>query len=121
MATPGKIKDPRLPPPAPRSFSQKATSDQLVSVTIAQFINAKVSRQHRDILIEIGKFLVATDVDDLGLIANSTYVQSELQSVIDKLDAIAANQRAILKLFRDLVALSTTKILEIETNQAPGG
>lgn len=115
MAKPGAVSNVLLPPPAPRSFSQKAISDQLVTLSLVALSNALAERQHRDVLIDIGALVVPSDVADLGITANSTYVQSELQSVIDKIDAVAANQRAILSLLRDLTGSPATKILRIET------
>lgn len=116
MAKPGVPRDVLLPPPAPRSFSQKATSDQLVNVTLVLLTDALAMRQHRDVLLDYSELVVPSDIADLGLTANSTYVQSELQSVIDKLDALAANQRAILALLTKVVESPATKIIQIDTS-----
>ncbi len=121
MAIPGAITDVLIPPPAPRSFSQKATGTQLVSLTLVALINSLLERQHREVLIDIGALVVPEEVQDLGITANSTYVQAELQSVIDKLDEVAANQRAILTLLSDLVISPATKILAVDTSGGSGG
>ena len=117
MADPGTIFDILLAPPAPREFGQKSTSDQLVTVTLAFLTNSKAARQHRDILIDMGALVAPSDIADLGSTASGTYVQAELQAVIDKLDAITANQRAILDLLRELISSASTKILSIDTGQ----
>jgi hypothetical protein len=121
MAKPGTIKDVLIPPPAPRDFSQKATGAQLVRLTQVSLINSLVERQHRAVLIDIGALVMPGDVQDLGITANSTYVQAELQSVIDKLDVLAANQRAILSLLTDLVTSPATKIVEVDIFGGSGG
>ncbi len=121
MAKVGTIKDVMIPPPAPRDFSQKATGAQLVQLGLVALVNSLLERQHRDVLIDIGALVVPEEVVDLGITANSTYVQAELQSIIDKLDEVAANQRAILTLLSDLVASPTTKILAVDTSGGSGG
>lgn len=121
MAKAGTITDVLIPPPAPRSFSQKATGIQLVSLTRVALVNSLLERQHREVMIDIGALVVPGDVGDLGITANSTYVQAELQSVIDKLDELAANQRAILDLLTDLVTSPATKIVAVDTSRGSGG
>ena len=117
MADPGIITDILLAPPAPRQFGQKSTNDQLVTVTLAFLTNSLAARQHRDILIDIGALVAPSDIANLASTASAGYVQAELQAVIDKLDAITANQRTILTLLRDLISSASTKILSIDTGQ----
>lgn len=121
MAKAGTITDVLIPPPAPRSFAQKATAAQLVILSRVALVNSLMERQHRQVLIDIGGLVVPGDVVDLGITANSTYVQAELQSVIGKLDEVAANQRAILTLLTDLVTSPATKIVAVDTSGGSGG
>lgn len=94
-----------LVPDAPRDADIKSLQNHLQRLSLTVRFNATLSRQHRGLLLAIKALTVPPEVLALGTTASGTYVQSELQAVIDKIDAIAANQRLILDLLGALVAL----------------
>lgn len=93
-----------------REANPEVLRNELVRAVNDLRIIARLDRQHRKLLLAIADLAVPDGIDDLGGTAGGVYSAAELQSVMDKLDEISANQRAILALLTALVALPDAHI-----------